>query len=67
VIHYDPEEYKEVYLHVHLNKHKFFKRLWYGIRYIFGYTSRFGDWEEFIFKQEDADRLRTIADHLDPH
>jgi len=32
-------------------------RIWIGIKYIFGYTSRFGHWDCFLLKQEDHPRL----------
>ena len=54
----------EVYVMIHLAKLGFFKRLWHAIKYVFGYRCRFGDFEEFIFSPEDADRLQSIVDHL---
>ena len=55
---------KEVYCEIHLNKLPFFKRLIHGIKYIFGYTSAVGDFEEFIFKEEDAYRLQKMVTYL---
>ena len=37
----------------------FFKRLWAGIKYTFEHRSRFGEWDEFIFRQEDIQKLRN--------
>jgi len=54
---YDDED-KQLYATVHLITHKgFFKRLWIGIKYAFGYNCRFGNWDEFIFKPEDEQKL----------
>jgi hypothetical protein len=38
----------EVYVHVHLVRRSFWYRLKYGLKYIFGYKSRYGAWDEFI-------------------
>lgn len=44
----------DAYISIHLTKHSFFKRLWYGLRYIFGYQCKYGAFEEVIV---DKDRL----------
>ena len=49
-----------LYVYIHLNNRGFFHRLKRGLRYIFGYSSRFGEWDEFIFKLEDEDKLREF-------
>ena len=55
---YDEEE-ELLYVTIHLITHKnIFKRLWVAIKYVLGYTSNFGDWDEFIFKPEDEEKLR---------
>lgn len=64
VFRYDEED-NYVYCSMHLAKYNFFKRLVNGIRYIFGYRCRYGDFEEFIFKKEHSKKLRIIADTLD--
>ena len=59
------EEDREVYCSMHLKPERnIFKRIWKAIKYIFGHRSIYGDFDEFIFKQEDADRLQQIADYL---
>ena len=59
---FDSDE--EVYCAVHLAKKPFFERLVRGVKYIFGHRCRYGDFEEFIFKKEDADRLQKVVDKL---
>tara|TARA_R110000772_G_scaffold210167_2_gene320705 strand:- start:123 stop:365 length:243 start_codon:yes stop_codon:yes gene_type:complete len=39
-------------------RRNFIKRLWYGLRYAFGYKSRFGNFDETIFKDEDLIKLK---------
>lgn len=46
-----PEE-KELYINLQLPKQKFFKRLIAGIKYIFGYQSRYGHWDECLLDEE---------------
>jgi hypothetical protein len=54
---YDEED-DILYVESHLSTWRgFFRRLWYGLRYAFGHKSRFGAWDEFLFEQEDLDKL----------
>ena len=53
-----------VYMSTHLCKLPFWQRLWHGIKYIFGYKSRYGDFDEFILRREDAEKLEKIVEHL---
>lgn len=63
---YFPEdEDKDVYVSIHLiPEYRFWKRIWRAIRYIFGYRSRYGHFDEFIFKKSDAKRLQKVVDYL---
>jgi len=61
---YDSED-NEVYCNVYLDHYKpWYKRLWYAIKYIFGWQSNYGAYSEIILKPEDADALNDIAAHL---
>lgn len=61
---YFPED-NEVYMAVHLiPEYNIWKRIWTAIKYIFGYKSRYGHFDEFIFDKSDADRLQKIVDFL---
>jgi hypothetical protein len=47
-----------LYAYFHLTTHKnFFQRLWTGLKYAFGYRSRFGAWDEFIFSEAEEKKL----------
>ena len=61
----DFDKNPEVYLSVFLYPAGFFKRLVYGIGYIFGRRSVFGHFDEIILKPEDAARIRGVADMLE--
>jgi hypothetical protein len=63
VIEYDDED-NLVYCHIHLVKHGFWNRLLIGLKYIFGYKCKYGQWDEFIFKPEHADKLHEISNLL---
>lgn len=59
------DDYSEVYCSVHLKPEtSMFKRIWNAVKYIFGHRSTYGDFDEFIFKPEDADRLQNVVDYL---
>lgn len=54
-----------VYCDIHLvPEHNTFKRIKNALKYIFGYRSKYGDFDEFIFKKEDVHKLQKIIDHL---
>lgn len=45
------DEDKEVYLHVFLTNDGFFKRVFKGLKYIFGYKCRYGHFSEIILNK----------------
>lgn len=54
----DPED-DEIWLEIHLNNYdRFLKRLWTGLKYAFGYRSKYGHWDTTIITPED--RLKII-------
>jgi len=58
---YDEED-KNLYVNIHLITHRnIFKRIWVAIKYVFGYTSKYGEWDDFIFKDRD---LKTLKEYL---
>lgn len=62
---FEDDDLKEVYMTTHLSYcQKFWQRLKYAIRYVFGYNSRYGAFDEFIFRKEDAYKLQSIVDYL---
>lgn len=62
----DTDNLKMVYLHIHLANHKnFFKRLLIGIKYVFGYKSKYGQWDEFIITKDNYSKLKNITNFID--
>ena len=66
IIEHDNED-NLTYCHIHLVKHGFWRRLKAGLKYIFGYKCRYGQWDEFILKPEHADKLRELSEMLSKH
>ena len=56
---------KNVYMTIHLAEYPFWKRLWRGLKYIFGHKSNYGNFDEFILSKKHAPALREIADILE--
>ena len=55
------EEFDEIMFYPHLTTHRnFFQRLWYGIKYIFGYKSMYGAWDELLMEKDNAIKLRDF-------
>jgi len=56
---------KEIYTEVYLNQWRSFpKRLWLGIKYIFGYKCRYGNWDCWELHENDIERLRDMCNEL---
>lgn len=54
---YDEDD-NALYIEPHLTTHRgFFERLWVGLKYAFGYKSRFGEWDEIILGEENQKKL----------
>ena len=42
-----------------------FKRLWYGLQYIFGFKSSYGAFDEVLLERRDVEKLRDLCnEHL---
>ena len=63
IVRYDNDN-DTVYCGIHLKRIGFWKRLIHAVRYVFGYKSKYGDFEEFILKKEHAHQLLNIINHL---
>lgn len=64
VISYDEED-NQAYISIHLVPlYSFWKRFVHGIKYIFGYRCKYGDFDEFLFKEEHAEKLQELVEKL---
>lgn len=58
---YDPDE-NELSLEVHLSTYRsFFKRLVVAVKYLFGYTCRYGHWDSCLIRHQDIKRLKDLC------
>ena len=65
ISYFTDDDYKEVYCSVHLKPERnIFKRIWHAVKYVFGHRSIYGDFDEFIFKPEDAEKLQEAVNYL---
>lgn len=53
---YDEEE-NEIYLSVHLCRQEWYRRIWYALKYVFGFRSSYGDFDGFIWGKETCARI----------
>jgi hypothetical protein len=60
----EEKDYPTVYVSYHLNKLGFWKRLRNGIRYIFGHTTKWGDFGELLIQPEDYPKMQKVCDYL---
>jgi hypothetical protein len=37
--------------------------LWFGLKYAFGFKSRFGAWDEFLFTKEEETELKNFLNN----
>ncbi len=56
---HDPMIYTEVYLN---DWQPLWKRIWVAVRYVFGYRCRYGHWDCFNMRPQDAVQLRDMLD-----
>lgn len=54
----DEFDFDSISFEIHLNPcYRFWKRLINGVKYIFGFRSSYGHWDNFLLKNEDCDML----------
>lgn len=58
----DDQDY--LYLHIHLRRHNFFKRIVTAIKYVFGYGSKYGDFDEILL---DKDRSMSLVNFVNKY
>lgn len=62
---YDNDERSpEVYMSTHLTTLPFWKRVKYAVKYIFGYQSRYGAFNEIVLKPSDAIKIKKVYEYL---
>ena len=57
----DKEE-REMYVDVYLNRgDSFWRRVYLGVRYIFGAKSQYGEWGSWVLDESDAGRMMAMC------
>lgn len=51
-----------VYISVFLAEDPWYRRVWTGIKYIFGYKCRYGHFDEFLLRDDDLDRFISLLE-----
>lgn len=59
------EKYKLVYATYHLSNLPFWERLKLGIKYIFGYKSRYGCYDELVIGPDNVKVLKDVVNFFD--
>jgi len=59
----DPEN-PMIYASMFLNSFSFFKRLWLAIRYVFGFKSEYGHFDEIMIQHHQLKKLRDMCDRF---
>ena len=55
------KEHDDFFFTFHLRTDRgFLKRLWYGLKYAFGYQSRYGAWDEVIIRKNDCIKIKSF-------
>lgn len=54
----------DVIVSINLTCFSFWRRLIHGIKYIFGFKSQYGDFEEIILDKNNAADLQNVVDFL---
>ena len=53
-----------VFVTTHLTPQGFWKRVWFAIKYIFGYKCKYGHFEEVILTDKHIEKLENIVNYL---
>lgn len=61
----DEKKDRNVYLSIHLSKLPFFQRVKNGLKYIFGYRCKYGDFEEIILDKTHISTLKEVLSYLE--
>lgn len=66
VLHFDDDKDlgRQIFVEVHLVPLVWYKRLWQGLKYIFGYKCCYGNFEEIILTSKHLKKLRQMCRFL---
>lgn len=68
VIYKDEEDEKPfeklAYVHIHLTKRSFKRRIIPAIKYLFGYRCKYGEWDEILLDKDHVSQLEELIKYL---
>ena len=53
---------EDIYINIHLSSLPFFDRLILGVKYIFGYKCKWGNWESMTFNPDKQKEMKKWLD-----
>ena len=56
--------HREVFLHIFLTDTVWYKRIWKGLKYIFGYKCRYGHFTEIVVDETNIKGFEEIVDYV---
>ena len=57
---------RQVFVEIHLVPLRWYKRLWLGLKYIFGYKCCYGNFEEMVLSSKHARKIYNLYRFLRP-
>lgn len=59
---YDPDD-GDLWAEIHLAQSRpWWRRMWPALRHVFGYRSKYGNWDCLLFRPEEAGRLTAVLE-----
>ena len=60
----DPDpKWAYISIETHLTTYKnLFQRIWVAVKYVFGYRSQYGEWDDVSINHQEAKRIRDFMD-----
>ena len=53
-----------IYMYIHLRPHGFFRRMWNATKYVFGWRSKYGDFDELLLNPEYAEKFKLVLEQF---
>jgi hypothetical protein len=58
------QEWNTLNFDIFLATHSWYKRVWYGLKYMFGFKSKYGHFTDIVFSPKDCDRLIALMSRM---
>ena len=61
---FEDDQESTIFVDIHLVKRTFWDRLKYAVKYLFGYKSKYGAWDEIILGPQHIKSLESVVKYL---